>query len=292
MLVSTSNSPSPLPRPRLQPLSSTACQRGSQLLGHLSASEPVKQRRPFISQYYMQLRDLLKKYPSTAEEIRDVLSTIRSEYPDAPLVLISYSDGPWPFESSPLLFRHLIHNFEVSVNIARNNVIATGRRLDSNEEKYLRYLMVHPWSWSPTTPEHHRDSWVQYIEHQYPHTSPLTPILDSLTWPEEANLLPETLFPGTPSNFFLANATSYYLYDYETDELVNVGNTLKDVYMKMKEGRFLNHSIDRWVSEPENGEEHHAQRYFPDYVYDGDSGDRRPRLAYPIMPFDPQASLM
>lgn len=62
---------------------------------------------------------------------------------------------------------------------------------ETDEGKYLRYILTHNYGWSAINNEYANDSWVHYLQNLFPHIEGLTPILDWLTWLEELEHLPK-----------------------------------------------------------------------------------------------------
>ena len=68
------------------------------------------------------------------------------------------------------------------------------------------------------------------------------------------------------SSFFLfANSISFYFFYFETQELLNAGNTLEEVYLGLRDGKWsgMNESDERWSDEPDNEEIYDATNCFP-----------------------------
>lgn len=238
------------------------------------------------------LTKLLEGYPATAQEMKSTITNLQIRYPQVPGPQINFPDGPWPSDNP--YFVHKTHMTKDSDNFqtAKENITKAGRVLDTEDEKYLKYVLCHPCGWSATSLTHHEDAWVQYIKHRFPHVVGLVPILDDLTWPEEVALFPEELGPGFAECFLLANATSFYFYHYEWDELYRAGSSLSDVYWGLRQQKWLyeNEQEDMWFSEPDNGQEYDRAHYFPDWRGEvGEDGQRRFVLVDPLRPFIPHS---
>ena len=118
----------------------------------------------------------------------------------------------------------------MTIKTAVENVKKAGHTLDSNNEKYLRYVLCFFTGWSATSNEHQNDTWIKYIQHRFSHIENLIPILDDMTWPEEISSLPSGYGPGVPVFMLFANKDYFFVYYYEFDELLRAGSTLEEVY--------------------------------------------------------------
>jgi len=115
-------------------------------------------------------------------------------------------------------------------------------------------------TWDPFEP------WMVFFQLRYPHLQGLRLNLDSLTYPEEVEKLPKGYQPLRPGLFFLTTPDLYYVCDC-TDEnkgLSEAGGTLKDVYLRMKELRYLRVGDNRWPVERVITTVSQT-RYFPQY---------------------------
>jgi hypothetical protein len=151
--------------------------------------------------------------------------------------------------------------------MAVNNLELAGRILDETEEKYLDYLLQHRTGWSGTSSDHHNDSCFKYIQHQFHPQGELFPILDDMTWPEETPSFPSAFSPGSPTMFLMSDSTWYFIYLFETDELLKAGKSLQDVYNGLREGRhrWWEANQNRWETIPNTGVEYDHTAYFPDW---------------------------
>ena len=204
------------------------------------------------------LSRLLEQHPSTTAEVESTILALKITYPwiQAPLIILT--DGPWLTDKPRYVHKSHIVAQDENYRIAVNNITRTGRDWEEGDEKYLRYLLCYPSGWCATFPSHHEDAWVQYIRHQFPHIENLCPILDDMTWPEEIGLLAGDYGPGFPSYQLLANATTFYFYNFDTGALFRAGNTLEEVYQGLYQRRWWFEPVgnaERWFLEPDSGSE-------------------------------------
>lgn len=219
------------------------------------------------------LQNLLDQYPETAAEIPRMVWALHARYPTLPPSQVNYPDGPWP-RRRPYWYYH--SHYTIDKQMAVNNLQLAGRILDQTEDKYLDYLLEHSTGWSGTSSDHHNDSCFKYIQHQFHQEGELFPILDDMTWPEETPLFPSAFSPGSPWMFLLSDSTWYFIYLYDTDELLKAGKSLQDVYNGLREGRQHMNGWDgtlasmdpnriRWETMPNTGVEYNYTDYFPDW---------------------------
>ena len=172
--------------------------------------------------------------------------------------------GIWPKERSSQIRvqTHIKSTLVDAVNLLK----ATGRALSTMDEKYLSLLLMHSCGWSATYPEHMDDPWVKFFYTRYPQLKNLTPILDSMTYPEELVDFPDGYIIEGPEFFLLTTSDSYFVYNARDGEdgLRPAGTTLEDVYNGMKNWRWADSSDDPWdfVEEEEWLSPMH---YFPHY---------------------------
>jgi hypothetical protein len=83
-------------------------------------------------------------------------------------------------------------------NAAANVVEATGRPLNSTDEDMLRRLLTHLCGWSATKPKHMTDGWVPYVQ-RYAMNPEMSPILDSIAFPEDVEWFDADYEPQHPS---------------------------------------------------------------------------------------------
>ena len=252
----------------------------------LSSNSPTEPQMPFSASFsatehqhsnailaavfppsWCHLSRLLERYPETAAEVELTILALKTAYPWIQSPLIILPDGPWLTDKPHYVHKSHIMTQDENYRIAADNIAATGRIWEEEDEKYLRYLLCYPSAWCATTSSHHEDAWVQYIRHQFPHVKNLRPILDDMTWPEEIKLLPGDYGPGFPEYQLLANATTFYFYNFDTDALFRAGNTLEEVYHGLRQRRWSfnpNGTAERWFIEPDCGsEEYDRYDYFP-----------------------------
>ena len=172
--------------------------------------------------------------------------------------------GVWPKEHSSRIRvqTHIKSTLADAVSLLQ----ATGRALSPMDKKYLS-LLTNSCGWSATYPEHMNDPWVEFFCIQYPQLKGLTPILDSMIYPEELVDFSDGYSLGVPDFFLLATSDSYFVYNARDgdDGLRPAGTTLKDVYNGMKDWRWADSSDDPWdfVKEKEYiGPTEHFPHYF------------------------------
>jgi hypothetical protein len=215
-------------------------------------------------------------------------------YPWIQIPRINFPDGPWPGAKQYSMHMSHIITEDESYRIAVGNITRTGRTLDEKEDKHLQYLLCSPFGWSCTSPLHHDDSRIHYIQHQFSHIDNLRPILDDMTWPDEIPLLAGNYGSGSPGLLLLANAETFYLYDFDRGGLFRAGSTLKAVYYRLRRRKWTgeNPTQEMWFLEPDNGEEYDSYDYFP--VWSGgvdENGRRTEVLVNPVLPFIPPSEL-
>ena len=209
------------------------------------------------------LSELLNEYPSTADDVESIVRSMQAEYPVLPVPKIIYPGDAWDFGKPCYVHQMHLINEEESFRIALENIMKTGRTPNSSEKMFLRHVLDCPFmSWSATTPAHQDDDWVHYLRHQF--TLPgLVPILDDMTWPEEIAVLPEGYGIGGPAYLLLADATSFYFFEFEGGPLWKAGVTLEEVYLGLKRKAWWFDSDDVWDEVEDNGEEYDYYNYFP-----------------------------
>jgi hypothetical protein len=189
-------------------------------------TSPQQSRRDF-SDYVSRVETLLEKYPSTSKEVRAAMHELQTSFPAPPSEIVEskvWGKGYLRVNS------HLKSDYANAVaNIAR-----AGHVVSPVDEKYLRLILTHWCSWSATDSIHMRDPWIRYLQASF-ELDDLSPILDSLVWPEEIHSFPKGHYPADPSFFLLATPKSYYLFILEDQSLLRAGESLREV---LKEGRF------------------------------------------------------
>ena len=110
-----------------------------------------------------------------------------------------------------------------------------------------------------------------------------------MTWPEEVGLFPSGYGAGGPGYLLLANSKAFYFYYYDTEELLNAGTTLEEVYWGLRDRKwcYQTPAEERWVVEPDNGEEYNTDDYFPMWTHEWHEGQWSDVLATPLQPFIP-----
>lgn len=112
---------------------------------------------------------------------------------------------------------------------AKSNVERTGRTLTPEDEKYLRYLLTYWLGWSATAEHHMNDPCFKYIQYVYGIEN-LQPILDDMTYVEEAAWMPDQVPLDAPNQFLLASPHKFYIYNFEEDEFMIEGDSLKEIF--------------------------------------------------------------
>jgi hypothetical protein len=185
---------------------------------------------------------LLQDHELSSKVIVSGLKDLIRCYPLPPVELVS--SDIWPNDGPSVTVKtHLRSTLSDATKLLEN----TGRTLSAEGEKHLKLLLTHPCGWSATYIEHMNDSWVEFFHVRHPSLN-LVPILDSMTYAEEVERLPDGLNPVRPQFFLLANSDSYFIYD-NTDTveaLFRAGNTLEEVYMGMRDWRWAEVSDNMW----------------------------------------------
>jgi hypothetical protein len=188
------------------------------------------------------LQKLLRRHNESSKKTISAFNNFKASYPLLPME-IAPADV-WPNEGPSISVKtHLKSTFSHAADL----LSSTGRTLNSDDEKHLRFLLTHQCGWSATYPEHMIDSWVEYFRICHPNLN-LVPILDSMTYVEELALLPEGMRPIRPQFFLLANEDSYFVYDATDGEetLFHAGRTLEEVYTGMRDWRWAEVSDNMW----------------------------------------------
>jgi len=236
---------------------------------------------------WCRLDDLLKQYPSSEREVEAMVKALRTLCPQIPGPFINYPDGPFPAKRPYRVHRtHLIHD-ELNFQTAVENITKSGHSLNSTDVKYLRDVLCFFTGWSATSLKHHNDAWVKYIQHRFLQIKNLFPILDDMTWPEEISSLPSEYGPGVPFFILFANKDYFFIYYYEFDELLRAGSTLEEVYQGLDQSKWSSMANERWLSEPDNGEEYETGNYFPEWKSLTAEGKSGWGLIYPQQDFIP-----
>ena len=172
-------------------------------------------------------------------------------------------ESVWP--NDPKRIRIQSH-IKSTVADAVNLIKATGRIVSMDDEKYLSLLLTHRCGWSAMYPEQMDEPWVRFFREQYPQLINLTPILDTMTYPEELIDLPDGYVSAGPEFFLLATSDSFFVYNAtDGDEgLRPAGTTLEDVYNGMKALKWADSSEDLWDTMDRLGYLD-LDKYFPYY---------------------------
>ena len=238
-------------------------------------------RFPSYSAHYTALWRCLKADSSVSPEAVELLEALQTQWPNAPPHQILYGE-PWEF-SEPMIRTntHRSNDFDAAVQ----NIVNTGRIIPESEESYLRYLLSYCCGWSATSPQHMEDPCFKYIQWRFRHLGHLHPLLDNAWWSEDVQILPMGVEASLPSHILLATAESYYVYIPEMDTLYNAGNTLKDVFLGLKEGRDKGTPEDgSWEYEELPDIEHNHCRYFPQWYFQSCGFCKK---GWDILPFVP-----
>jgi hypothetical protein len=103
-----------------------------------------KQRSLAVEPSWTGLSNLLKDYPSTAYEVELMVTALQTLYPQVAGPFINYPNGPFPEEKPYIVCRSHLINDAQNVQMVVENIKATGRLLDSSDEKYLHYILQSP----------------------------------------------------------------------------------------------------------------------------------------------------
>jgi hypothetical protein len=125
---------------------------------------------------------------------------------------------------------------------AVENIERTGRILDDEDKKYLRWILTWYSGWSATPLTHFDDEGFQFLRYSYADLQ-LEPILDDITFPEEVAWLPDRDQIGEPCFILLASPTRYYIYVLD-GELFDAGATLKEVYEGLRDTEVIYPSME------------------------------------------------
>lgn len=246
---------------------------------------------------FWQPSKLLEAHSNTENVVESTILALQGAFPSIPPPQINLPDGPWPTAKPRYIHKTHIMTEAENCQLAIENITRAGKTLDESETKFLQYILCYPSGWSATSPNHHEDSWVHYIKHQFSHIENLQPILDDMTWPEEIKRLPEGYGPGFPEYLLLANSESFYFYLFDPECLFRAGNTLEEVYWGLRQRRWVDKDSRRWCGEDDshemwdieadNGEEYDQYDYFPVWRGEEEDGRRTHVLSYPLLPFIP-----
>lgn len=189
---------------------------------------------------------------------RVLLQRLREKYPIPAADIVGKE--VWGWDTDRLVMRS---HAKVDASQAVKNVESSGRKLTPEEQEELYIIMSHSCWWSPTTPDHHDDSWMRYIRFVYPQLQGLQPVLDSLIWPDEIARYPLGHPPLPPWLFLLSTSTRFYVFNFQDACMMDAGGTLQEVLDGMRRKRW--HGKEMWPEVPEEVEED-ARDYFPVYL--------------------------
>jgi hypothetical protein len=190
---------------------------------------------------------LIQNHKLSSKRVISALNDLTHSYPFPPIELVS--SEIWPNDGPSISVKtHLKSSLSDAIKLLES----TDRTLSAEDEKYLKLLLTHTCGWSATYIDHVNDSWVETFRLRYPSLN-LVPILDSMTYAEEKEHLPDGWTSIILKFFLFANSESYFIYD-NTDMgevLFRAGGTLKEVYMGMKDWRWAEISDNMWEIEDE-----------------------------------------
>ena len=207
---------------------------------------------------------ILKLLETHSETSDQIISAMKQWNSICALPVAVVSKDIWPKDCPRIRVQtHIKSTLADAVNLLK----ATSRTLSTADEKYLSLLLTHYCGWSATYPEQMDEPWVQFFHKQYPQLRGLTPVLDSMTYPEELVEFPDGYnFIPDPEFFLLATSDSYFIYNATDGEdgLRPAGNTLEDVYNGMRDWKYADSSEDPWDFVEEEGCLNQLE-YFPHY---------------------------
>jgi len=95
------------------------------------------------------------------------------------------------------------------------------------------------------------EPWRVFLQLRYPHLNGLKLILDSLTYLEEIEKLPDGYQPQRLDRVLLATPQLYYVYDCsdKSECLYRAGGTLNDVFLVMRERHYPKAFHNGWPVE-------------------------------------------
>ena len=189
----------------------------------------------------------------------------------------SFHNSVYPNIRIPLGWTTHKHMSNLFISVIRN-VERTGRQIDEEDRKYLRYVLEWYAGWSATQEAHFDDPGFQFIRYQYASLE-LQPILDDMTYPEERLWMPDSRGELRMPGFFLfASPTRYYIFVWEFQALYDVGQSFKEVYEELVNLKYLCWFPNEKEIAPDVDLDHLDEwDYFP--IYDG------LKLYRPILPF-------
>ena len=205
------------------------------------------------------LRIVLETEPGSSLHAQELLKDLRLYYP-VPLVEIVDREL-WGLETDKLVTRtHAKSNIE---DAKRNLGDVRKMILSEEEEQELLVVMSHWCGWSPTPAEHCYDSWVKFLQINYPQLENLGPVLDSLIWEDEIRQYSIGCPPPQPWLFLLTTRSSFYIYDFQNAAMMPAGTTIRDVIQTLRD-RIWEYP-ESWVEE-EPYTDKTPLDYFPVYT--------------------------
>jgi hypothetical protein len=211
----------------------------------------------------MKISLLLKTLPSSSPVIASSLHLLNTLRP-----ILRYRITPEEVWGSAVL-RETMHVDSTFSDTVSNVVRATGRPLTASDEEVLQRLLTHPGCWSTTPTTHMNDGWVRYIRAYPKNPIPgLTPILDSLAFPEDLRKYPPGYLPQEPSFFLFGTPKQFYVYCFIGDTLCRAGATLAEVLDGMRKSRHDRGLGDAWEEEEisDQVDQLNNESYFPEYT--------------------------
>jgi hypothetical protein len=168
---------------------------------------------------------------------------------------------------------------------AINNLIASGRAISADEEKFVEYLMTYLY-WSPSDPQHMDEPCFQFLRWRFRHLGHLYPIFDDILWPEVVENIPITGYVNDPLRTLFAGKDYYYIYHSEDDSMLRAGKTLEEVYEGLKAGK-EGWGDDLWEDEEEDPSGWEGWWGFPCWNEDREAGRWVLRAGVRVEPFVP-----
>ena len=234
-----------------------------------------------FNNYAYRIHKLLQTHSEESLEVCEVLDDLQTHFPIPPTEIVA--PDIWGTPTAKLRINtHLTYNFSEALKNIKN----TGRELDVADERWLRLILSHWCGWSATKSSHMRDPWVKYLQALFRHLQGLVPILDSLVWPEELKHYPPGRSPPAPSLFLLATPQSYYVFQLDGLGLCRAGESLEEVYIGLKEGKYIGNDEDDWPGEEWCHVDEDERYYFPIYEHKRNS-DGTFDLRHPLKEFPP-----
>jgi hypothetical protein len=203
-----------------------------------------------FAKYVCRLHNTLSQYGPFSPNVTAVLNELWAFSPCPHVEVVE--EGVWGYPTVSVK-THLKSTFADAVA----NIKATGRVLSPKDEHYLRLILTHPCGWSATYPSQVNSHWASFFKTSYPHLKELRLILDTMTYAEELKALPPGIRPERASFFLLSTPELYYVYDCSQSPagagygLNRAGETLEEVYLGMKEYKYLDSDDDYWECEEE-----------------------------------------